>query len=273
MKKNSMKKWVIASTATFSFLTIQGVAQADTQHSVHEGDTLWSLGQKYGVSVDNIKNVNHRQNDTIYAGETLSIPDGQPAQSGSYTVAAGDTLWSISSKHGVSVDAVKQANNLSSDIISVGQTLTIPTGGQAPAQAQPAQAQPAPAPAPQPAQANANNEEKELLARLVEAEAKGEPHAGKVAVATVVLNRVDSPDFPNSISEVINQPGAFSPVSNGAINQPASDDSKRAVDEAFANRGATQNGALFFYNPQTAQDEWIKSRQVTAVIGNHVFAK
>ncbi|KOO50521.1 cell wall hydrolase [Priestia koreensis] len=272
MKKNSMKKWVIASTATFSFLTIQGVAQADTQHNVHEGDTLWSLGQKYGVSVDNIKNVNHRQNDTIYIGETLSIPNGQPVQSGSYTVAAGDTLWSISSKHGVSVDAVKQANNLSSDIISIGQALTIPTGGQAPAP-QPAPAQAQPAPAPQPAQANANNEEKELLARLVEAEAKGEPHAGKVAVATVVLNRVDSSDFPNSISEVINQPGAFSPVSNGAINQPASDDSKRAVDEAFANRGATQNGALFFYNPQTAQDEWIKSRQVTAVIGNHVFAK
>ncbi len=118
--------------------------------------------------------------------------------------------------------------------------------------------------------------EKDLLARLVNAEAKGESYAGKVAVATVVLNRVESKDFPNTVKSVIYQISnghyAFTPVQNGAINQSASAESKRAVNEAIAMKGLG-SGSLFFYNPKTAQSQWIKSRPVTTVIGNHVFAK
>ncbi|GAA3313949.1 hypothetical protein GCM10020331_005330 [Ectobacillus funiculus] len=79
----------------------------------------------------------------------------------------------------------------------------------------------------------------------------------KVAVATVVLNRVASPEFPNSIHDVIYQPLGnggyeFTPVANGAINHPASDDSKRAVDEALASQNHSSD-ALYFYNPRTAK--------------------
>jgi N-acetylmuramoyl-L-alanine amidase len=104
--------------------------------------------------------------------------------------------------------------------------------------------------------------ELDLLARLVRAEAQGEPYQGKVAVAEVVINRTHSPLFPDSITAVINQKGQFSPVSNGAINKPADTDSINAVKEAV-NNGNNLNGALFFYNPRTATSRWLDSKPVT----------
>jgi N-acetylmuramoyl-L-alanine amidase len=114
--------------------------------------------------------------------------------------------------------------------------------------------------------------DKEMLARLVHAEAQGEPYAGKVAVAVVVLNRVASPDFPNTVPQVIYQQGQFSPVANGAIREYADKDSIRAVNEAYTLRG-TGSGSLFFYNPKTATSRWLDSRETTVTIGNHVFKK
>ncbi|MDR7079218.1 N-acetylmuramoyl-L-alanine amidase [Neobacillus niacini] len=121
-----------------------------------------------------------------------------------------------------------------------------------------------------------SNVEKDLFARLVEAEAKGESYEGKVAVATVVLNRVDSPEFPNSITGVINEvvgkAYAFSPVQNGEINKPASDEAIKAVEEALT-RQDRLNDSIYFYNPEIATDTWITTREVVKTIGNHVFAK
>jgi N-acetylmuramoyl-L-alanine amidase len=121
-----------------------------------------------------------------------------------------------------------------------------------------------------------SQQEKDLFARLVEAEAKGEPYEGKVAVATVVLNRVESPEFPDSVTEVIKEKTgkayAFSPVQNGEINKPASEESKQAVEEALK-RENTLNDSIYFYNPEIATDNWIRSRQAVETIGNHVFAK
>lgn len=118
-------------------------------------------------------------------------------------------------------------------------------------------------------------EEKELLSRLVEAEAKGESFEGKVAVAEVVLNRVDSPEFPNTITnviyEVVGNAYAFSPVQNGEIKKPASEEAKKAVDNAISSKDRLQN-ALYFYNPDIATDNWIRSRKVVKSIDNHVFA-
>ncbi|MCM3764790.1 cell wall hydrolase [Neobacillus niacini] len=121
-----------------------------------------------------------------------------------------------------------------------------------------------------------SEQEKNLFARLVEAEAKGESYEGKVAVATVVLNRVESPEFPDTITEVIKEKTgkayAFSPVQNGEINKPASEDSKQAVEEALK-RENTLNNSIYFYNPEIATDTWIRTRQAVETIGNHVFAK
>lgn len=173
------------------------------------------------------------------------------ASAATHTVQSGDSLWKISNYYGVSLTALQQTNHLKGTMIYPGQKLTLPT--------------------------SISNQEVDLLARLVHAEAKGEPYAGKVAVATVVLNRVDHRDFPNTIKGVVYErsPGgyyAFTPVKNGAINQPADSSAKRAVQEALAFRGQGK-GSIYFYNPRTAKSDWILSREVTTTIGNHRFAK
>ena len=123
------------------------------------------------------------------------------------------------------------------------------------------------------AQANANlRSEEGLLAKIIHAEAKGEPYLGKVAVGAVIINRTKSPSFPNTIAGVVYQPQAFEPVANGTINQPAGEDAQRAAREALAGSDPT-GGCLYFYNPATAKSKWIWSRPIVKKIGKHNFAK
>ena len=113
--------------------------------------------------------------------------------------------------------------------------------------------------------------EKDLLARLVTAEAKGEPYQGKVAVAAVVLNRLESEQFPDTIQQVIYQDKQFQPVDNGMINKPAGEEAKKAVDEAIHKDGKVTD-ALYFFNPDETDSKWLRTRPVTEEIGNHRFA-
>lgn len=114
--------------------------------------------------------------------------------------------------------------------------------------------------------------DQKLLAKLVYAEARGESYKGQVAVAAVVLNRVSSSSFPNTISGVIYQTGAFSCVSNGSINNTPNDTAIRAALDAMNGWDPT-NGCLYYYNPGKTSDSWIRTRTVVTVIGNHYFAR
>lgn len=111
-----------------------------------------------------------------------------------------------------------------------------------------------------------------LLARVISAEARGEPFVGQVAVGAVVLNRIESPLFPNTIPGVIYQPGAFSCLGNGQFNQPVADSAYRAAQDAI-NGWDPSNGSLYYYNPKTANSAWIRRRPVLLTIGNHAFCK
>ena len=110
-----------------------------------------------------------------------------------------------------------------------------------------------------------------LLSKLVYAEARGESYKGQVAVAAVVLNRVSSASFPNTISGVIYQSGAFSCVSNGSINNTPDATAIRAALDALNGWDPT-GGCLYYYNPKATRDKWIRTRTVKTVIGNHSFA-
>lgn len=110
-----------------------------------------------------------------------------------------------------------------------------------------------------------------LLARLVSGEARGEPYIGQVAVAAVVLNRVRSDDFPDTISGVIFQPGAFDAVWDGQFDMEPTASSVRAARDAM-NGWDPSGGCTYYYNPSTATNEWIWSRQVQLTIGRHAFA-
>ena len=109
-----------------------------------------------------------------------------------------------------------------------------------------------------------------LLARLISAEARGEPYVGQVAVGAVVLNRVEHPSFPNSISGVIYQPGAFSCLDDGQFDQPISESAYRAAQEALDGSDPS-SGAIYYFNPVTATSAWIWSRPLIVQIGNHRF--
>lgn len=109
-----------------------------------------------------------------------------------------------------------------------------------------------------------------LLARAVYGEARGEPYVGQVAIAAVILNRVKSPEFPNTISGVIYQRGAFTVVSDGQINLTPNDTAIRAAQDAMNGWDPTY-GCLFYYNPNTATNAWIRQKTVLLSIGRHVF--
>ena len=109
-----------------------------------------------------------------------------------------------------------------------------------------------------------------LLARLISAEARGEPYVGQVAVGAVVLNRVEHPSFPNSISGVIYQPGAFSCLDDGQFDQPIAESAYRAAQEALDGSDPS-GGAIYYFNPVTATSAWIWSRPLIVQIGKHRF--
>ena len=111
-----------------------------------------------------------------------------------------------------------------------------------------------------------------LLARVVSGEARGESYEGQVAIAAVVLNRVRSSSFPNSIAGVIYQPGAFTAVTDGQINITPSSSCYSAARDAMNGWDPT-GGAIYYYNPSTATNQWIWSRPVIKTIGKHVFCK
>jgi N-acetylmuramoyl-L-alanine amidase len=237
MKNTYFKKVAVACVATFAFIGIHNsTVEAITQYQIVNVDSLAEIGQAYGPIMDEMEQENNQYDDKKEF--ILNKPDLVEEQSPEMEVE-------------VPADTEPQA-------------------------AEPEMVTQEAAPEPAPPAVSISNEEKDLFARLVEAEAKGESYEGKVAVATVVLNRVDSPEFPNTVTEVINEvvgtAYAFSPVQNGEINNPASDEAIRAVEEALT-RQDRLNDSVYFYNPEIATDSWITTREVVKTVGNHVFAK
>lgn len=116
--------------------------------------------------------------------------------------------------------------------------------------------------------------DEQLIARAINGEARGEPYEGQVAVGAVILNRVESPNFPNTVAGVIYQPGAFTAVSDGQINVPIDPDSTvvKAARDALNGWDPT-GGCLYYWNPATATSKWIWSRQIIKTIGKHHFGK
>jgi len=237
---------------------------------VRSGDTLSAIALRFGVTVEALQAVNNINGSKIMAGSRLVIPVGARETVG-YRIQPGDNLYRIAKKFGLTTRYLKQTNNLTSSLIYPGQVLFIPIfpkyGGE-------------------PREAKtvvANNgsiialSEKEinLLARLIHAEARGESLLGKIAVGAVVLNRLAHPSFPKSLQEVIYQKNTnvyqFSPVQDGSINLEPDEESLEAAMEAIRGVDPT-GGALYFYNPNTATDRWIKTLPTTKPIGNHIFA-
>lgn len=118
--------------------------------------------------------------------------------------------------------------------------------------------------------AGQNQSSVELLARVISAEARGESYTGQVAVGAVILNRVEHPSFPDTIAGVVYQSGAFTCMTDGQINQPVAESSRRAAQDALNGVDPT-GGALYYYNPAKTSNPWMLSLPVITTIGSHVF--
>lgn len=119
---------------------------------------------------------------------------------------------------------------------------------------------------------SANRAELDILAKLIYSEARGESYEGQVAVGAVIMNRLQSSQFPNTITEIAFQPGAFTAVDDGQYWLTPDRTAYLAAQDAVRGWDPTK-GALYYFNPQTATSSWIWSRPQTVQIGNHIFAK
>lgn len=122
--------------------------------------------------------------------------------------------------------------------------------------------------------ASTSNSDVQLMARAINGEARGEPYEGQVAVGAVILNRVKSSQFPNTIAGVIYQSGAFTAVADGQINVPIEEGSSvyKAAKDAMNGWDPT-GGCIYYFNPDTATNKWIWSRPQVKTIGKHIFCK
>lgn len=111
-----------------------------------------------------------------------------------------------------------------------------------------------------------------LLARIISAESRGEPYIGQVAVGAVVLNRIEHPSFPDTLSGVIYQEGAFTAIVDGQFNEPISDSAYKAAKDAL-NGQDPSGGAVYYYNPDKTSNKWIRTRAVIKRIGKHLFCR
>lgn len=189
---------------------------------------------KQGSSGDAVRTIQQKLTNWGYFGDSVD---------GVYGPKTAEAVKSFQRKNGLTPDGVAGPATLKALGMST-------TGGESPGSAQ--------------------QNSLDLLARVISAEARGEPYVGQVAVGAVILNRVEHPSFPGSISGVVYQPGAFTCMDDGQFNQPVADSAYRAAQEAL-NGSDPSGGAIYYFNPSTATSKWIWSRPLITVIGKHRF--
>ncbi|MCK8823881.1 cell wall hydrolase [Fuchsiella alkaliacetigena] len=254
MKKRGKIFLVLLLTVTMLFTNYM-LAQAATTHTVRAGESLWGIAQRYNTTVNQLKSTNNHWSDTIFVGDTLTVPGN--AQT--YTVQRGDTLQAVANRFNISLSQLRSSNGIWTDMIRVGDVLTIPNSTTQTNSQQ--------------ATGSYSSQDLDLLARLIYGEARGESYEGQVAVGAVILNRVESPDFPNTVRGVVYQSLAFEAIMDGQAYMRPNEQAYKAARAAL-NGWDPSGNALYFYNPSGVHSptNWIWTRTVIRTIGNHHFA-
>lgn len=238
----------LANTYTLAKTTIQQSSAFDANDSLYEkklriaytiqkGDTLWALAQKHDITVADLQIENRLKGDLIVTGKTLYIPQTVIVAYEDRRIVATNTVTALvkPEKPIVVAKEASKAHTPTSDTDS----------------------------------------DRYWLAKIIEAEAEGEPIEGKIAVGAVVLNRVQADWFPDSIRDVIfqkyNGTYQFTPAGNGRLKRiEPSEAAYEAADRALAGEDPTE-GALYFYNPKLSKSTFFKKKELLASIGNHQF--
>lgn len=255
MRKRKTKTLAVVTTALLCCnLMPVGTVWAGS-YEIQPGDTLQTIANSHKITVEELQKANQLQSTMIYAGEVLYIPDGTIT----YRVTAGDSLYKIAARYQTTVERLKELNQLTSDHVQSGQLLRLPALiRQEGTDSYRSQTR------------DYTQEEWDMLAQVVYGEARGEMFTGQVAVAAVVLNRMDSMEFPDTMAGVVFQKGAFTCVSDGQYYLRPDSTAYLAAQAALEGEDPTW-GCLYYWNPITATSQWIWTRNIETQIGNHVF--
>lgn len=253
-KFKRVKTLLITISSTLAIAMFISTTAYAATYRVQSGDSLYTIGKLFNTSSSTIMQTNKLSSSSIYPGQVLNVPGD------TYTVKSGDTLYLIAKRYGISLDSLRKANNEWDNYIYPGQKLAIP--GKVTTTAANTGVIPS------------TSSDVDLLARLIRAEAETQPYSAKVAVGAVVVNRVQSSKFPNTIREVIYQRingyYQFSPVLNGWINRPATQTDINAAYEALRGKDPT-NGALFYFD-DSATNQWLWAKPIAIRIDRMVFS-
>jgi N-acetylmuramoyl-L-alanine amidase len=203
--------------------------------------TLETVVYKYGSSGDEVKQIQTKLKNWGYYFDGID---------GIYGYKTYTAVKYFQSKNGLTSDGIAGNQTLAAMGISTQTNSSSSSGGES--------------------KSSNSNQNSELLARLINGEARGEPYEGQVAVGAVVLNRVGDSRFPSTIAGVIYQPGAFTAIADGQINATVVQSSINAAQDAL-NGWDPSGGAVYYFNPNTATNAWIWSRPLIKVIGKHRF--
>jgi len=306
--KNQDKIIIITLLALLIFTSIGSAQPRFTLiYVVQNGDTIYDIAKEYNTTVEHILEYNHIDNSSkINIGDELVIkkeeednndknlnlnyslsphndrtenfkldvgrnysvrynpeqplPDVNipPDKIIHYFVDSGDTLYDLAQSFNTSVGVIMALNNMENSIIRQGQKLKLPILNLSKRQV---------------LARTISQSDIEIMARTIHGEARGEPYMGQVAVGAVIINRILSNEFPDTIKGVIYQKNQFTAVSDGQIHYTPNNTAYRAAREAINGVDPTL-GSLYYYNPETAQNKsFFNTRKFVVSIGDHVFAK
>lgn len=269
LKSNKLKTLLCTLGITLMLAT---PAYAST-YTVESGDSLFKIGELFNTSYTQIIKDNNLSGDIIYPNQVLKI------SADTYTVKKGDSLFLISKKFNISLASLRKANHRLTDTIYPGEIFNIPSVSKAnnvtsTASGTKPSGTNTTSPAAETSSKTAYSQaDIDLLARLINSEAEGEPYNAKVAVGAVILNRIKDARFPDTISSVIYQIDSghyqFTPVLNGTINKPASQDSIKAAYAALKGEDPTK-GAVYYFD-DSATNKWLWSRPIALRIDKMIF--
>jgi len=306
--KNQDKIIIITLLALLIFTSIGSAQPRFTLiYVVQNGDTIYDIAKEYNTTVEHILEYNHidnaskinigdeivikkeeednndknlnlnyslsphndrTENFKLDVGRNYSVrynpeqplPDVNipPDKIIQYFVDSGDTLYDLAQSFNTSVGVIMALNNMENSIIRQGQKLKLPILNLSKRQV---------------LARTISHSDIEIMARTIHGEARGEPYMGQVAVGAVIINRILSNEFPDTIKGVIYQKNQFTAVSDGQIHYTPNNTAYRAAREAINGVDPTL-GSLYYYNPETAQNKsFFNTRKFVVSIGDHVFAK
>lgn len=254
-------------------ITVSSTTAFAADYRILKNDTLYKISRLFDTSVKTLKTDNHLKSNKIKTGKKLKV------KAKTYKVKKGDTLYSIGKKKKVTLASLRRANNKWNNKIKSGQKLLLPAPNTSSAAKKSTASKVSSKAKTKSASAKSSvsytKKDLDLLARLITAEATGQPYNAMVGVGAVVVNRVQKPEWPATVSKVINHVAGgyyqFTPVKNGYIKKPASKAAKKAAKAALKGSDPTKN-AMFYFD-ETSTNKWLWSKTITARYGIMVFVK